>query len=184
MMSKSALACLAAVALLGAAAPPAARAVPSPAAVQASDMAAREALVRRFFEISQMEKVMNAMMESMIAPLLNDSRIPADKIPIVREAFLEGFGNVMPQMMEAYVEQYAAAFTLEELEQLVAFYDSPVGRSVMAKTVVLSRQTGEMVERFRPTMEAEMQRQLCARIECPAAPPVVVVPSAGARTKP
>lgn len=175
----------AAAIILAGGAPAAAVTVSPPvAAVQDSDMAAREALVRRFFEISQMEKLMNTMMESMVAPMLNDSRIPPDKIPIVREAVLEGFGNVMPQMMEAYVEQYAAAFTLEELEHLVAFYDSPLGRSVMAKTVTLSRQSGEMVERFNPIMEAEMRRQLCSRIECPAPPPVVVVPSTGARAKP
>ena len=181
-MIRTTIACLAAVAALSAAAPAAARTDP-PAAVagrQDAEFEAREALVRRFFEVSQFEKLTNTMMESMVAPMLSDSRIPADKVPVVREAFLEAFGNVMPQMMDAYVEQYAGTFTLQELEELVAFYESPTGRSVMAKTLTLSRQAGDMIERFQPLMEAEMRRQLCARIDCPAPaaePPVIVAPS-------
>lgn len=178
-MLKSMLSGLAAVAVLACAAPAAAEVAPTTPVVQDADQAAKEALVRRYFEVSQFEKIMNAMMEQMMAPMLNDQSIPRDKIPIVREAVLEGFGNVLPQMMDAYVTQYATAFTREELEQLVAFYESPVGRSIMNKTMVLTRQAGEMIERFSPIMEAEMMRQLCARIDCPAqsAAPPVIVPS-------
>lgn len=185
MMSKSALACLAAIAVLGAAAPVAAQTAPQvPAAAQGAEQQAKAALVRRYFDAIQFDKLMNVMMESMMASMMENGRIPEDKIPVLREAALEAFGNVLPQMVEANIEIYAQAFTLEELEQLVAFYESPVGRSLMAKTVVLSRQSGEMIQRFQPIMQEEMRRQLCARIDCPAAPPVVVAPSAGARAKP
>lgn len=178
-MLKLALAGLATL-TLGLAAPTVAMAAsPPPAVVQDAEQAAKEALVRRYFEVSQFEKIMNAMMEQMVAPMLNDPSIPRDKVPVVREAVLEGFGNVLPQMMDAYVTQYATAFTLEELEELVAFYESPVGRSIMNKTMMLTRQAGEMIERFSPIMEAEMLRQLCARVDCPAetAAPPLIVPS-------
>jgi hypothetical protein len=175
-MSKLALAGLATLALsLAAPAVAVANVAPPSAVTQDAELAAKEALVRRYFEVSQFEKMMNSMMEQMIAPMLNNDSIPPEKIPVVREAVLEGFGNVLPQMMEAFVEQYAATFTLEELEQLVAFYESPVGRSIMTKTMVLAREAGGMIERFSPIMEAEMRRQLCARIDCPA-PPLQVVP--------
>lgn len=174
MMLKSTLGGLAAIALLACAAPAAAAVVASPAVTQDAEQAAKEALVRRYFEVSQFEKMMNTMMESMMAPMMSDTRIPQDKVPVFREAVLAAFGNVLPQMIDAYVEQYATAFTLDELQQLVAFYESPVGRSVMAKTLTLSRDAGQMMERFTPIMEAEMRRELCARVECPAAPPVIV----------
>ncbi len=182
-MSKFILAGLAAAVLLGCATPTAAQ-TPAPGAAETTDQAVKRTLVRRYLDALQLEKLMNSMMESMMAPLMADSSIPADKLPIVREAFLEAFGVVMPQMMEMNVDLYVETFTVEELEQLVAFYESAVGRSVMAKTLTLSRQSGEIMARATPILEAEMQRQLCARIECPAAPPVVVVPSAGARATP
>lgn len=176
-MLKLALAGLATL-TLGLAAPAVATASTPPTVVaQDADQAAREALVRRYFEVSQFEKMMNAMMESMMAPMMSDVRIPEDKVPVVREAILEAFGNVLPQMVDAFVVDYANTFTRDELEQLVAFYESPTGRSIMVKTLTLSRGAGDMIERFNPIMEAEMRRQLCARIECPAPPPLVVTPS-------
>jgi len=141
-------------------------AAPPPAAD--ATLAERQALVRRFFVVIQFDKMMNVMMESMIGSTTLDQRIPVEKREVVREVTLEAFAAVMPQMMEANVELYADAFTLDELQQLVAFYESPVGRSMMSKTVMLSRQAGEMVERFQPIMEREMMTRLCARIDCDA----------------
>lgn len=173
-MSKSILAGLAAALFLGCAAPAVAQTPPPAAQADAPEQAEKQALVRRYFEVSQFEKIMNTMMESMMAPMMNDPRIPPEKLPVLREAILEGFGNVVPQMMDAFVIQYAETFTLTELQELVAFYESPIGRSIMNKTLILTRQSGDMMERFGPIMEAEMRRQVCARIDCPAAPPVIV----------
>lgn len=134
----------------------------------ASETAAKEALVRRYFAVAQLEKITNGMLEAMIEPMLAQSRIPEDKHDLFRQTMQETFAAVMPQMMEAYVVQYTEAFTLEELQQLVAFYESPVGQSIMTKTVLLSREAGAMMERFQPIMHREMMTRLCARIDCGA----------------
>lgn len=178
-MLKHTLAGLAAV-VLTCAAPVVAKAATPPSAVVAQDgeLEARRALVRRYFEVAQFDKVMNTMMEAMATPMVANMRLPQDKVPVVREAFLVAVGNVMPQMMDAYVDQYAGAFTRPELEDLVAFYESPTGRSIMTKTVALTRDAGVMLERFQPIFDAEIRRQVCARIECPEEriPVVVVAP--------
>lgn len=137
-------------------------------ATGSAEFEAKAALVRRYFVVIQFEKLMNVTMESMTGSILADSGLPEDKYEIVEGAVLEAFAVVMPQMIEANVALYAEAFTLEELEGLVAFYESPIGRSVMVKAVVLSRSSGELLSRFQPIMEEEMMRRLCARIECPA----------------
>lgn len=147
----------------------------SPVAAQASapaarpaDFEARETLIRRYFEVIQFEKLMNVSMESMMGTMLADTDIPEDKYEVVEDSVLEAFAVVMPQMIEASIVMYAEAFTLEELEGLVAFYESPIGRSVMAKSVILSRNAGEILARFQPMMEEETLRRLCAQIDCPA----------------
>jgi uncharacterized protein len=143
-----------------------ATAAPAPA----PDIAERRELVRRFFAVIQFDKMMNVMMESMMGSMTADPRIPAEKQAVVQEVALEAFAVVMPQIVEANVDIYAEAFTLDELQQLVAFYESPVGRSMMTKSVMLSRRAGDMVQRFQPIMEREMMTRLCARIDCePAA---------------
>jgi hypothetical protein len=159
----------AAAALLAVAAPALASETPPPppSEAQDSDLAEREALVRRFFVAMHFEKLMNSMMESMWGPIIaGNEAIPEDKREVVREAAMEAFAVVLPQMTEANIDLYAEAFTVQELTELVAFYESPTGQSLMAKSVILSRQSGEMVQRFTPIMEEEMRRQLCARIDC------------------
>lgn len=142
---------------------------PAAAAAQAADLAERQAMVRRFFVAMQFEKMMNGMMESMWEPMISENEeIPAEKRELVRSAAMAAFAVVLPQMIEANVELYAEAFTLQELTELVAFYESPTGRSLMAKSVMLTRQAGDMVERFTPIMEEEMVRQICARMDCSA----------------
>lgn len=167
-MSKRVLASLAAALLTCAAAPAAAQTPPDmiPVVVRSADHEARAALVRRYFEVIQFNKLMSTTMESSLEPSLADERIPADKRELIRAAALDAFVVVIPQMVDASVEMYAEIFTLAELEQLVAFYESPVGRSVTVKTVMMTQQTGDMIQRFTPVMEQEMMRQLCSRIDC------------------
>jgi hypothetical protein len=160
-------ACVLAVAL-GLAVPSIAAPAVAQEASSAATLAEREALVRRFFVAIQFDKMMNVMMESMLGHILADSGVPEDKREVVREAALEAYAAVIPQMTEANVDLYAQAFTLDELQQLVAFYESPVGRSLMTKTVMLSQQSGAMMERFQPIMERELMTRLCARIDCSA----------------
>ncbi|KQW79660.1 DUF2059 domain-containing protein [Brevundimonas sp. Root1279] len=139
-----------------------------PVVAQDADRAEREALVRRYLTAIQMDKLMNGMMESMMGSMLEDSEIPEEKRELVRDAALAAFANVMPQMNDAMIDMYAEAFTRDELQQLVAFYESPVGRSMMSKTVMLTRQSGELYESFGAAMEEEMMKQLCLRMDCSA----------------
>jgi hypothetical protein len=157
-----------ALAIAGVSLPAQAQDETSSVAVRASDHDARAVLVRRYFEVIQFNKLMNGMMDAMLGSVLVDESIPEDKRGLVREAATDAFAIVLPQMVQANIDLYAEAFTLDELEQLVAFYESPVGRSIMTKTVMLTRESGEMITRFTPIMEAEMMRQLCVRMDCSA----------------
>jgi hypothetical protein len=139
-------------------------------AIQArsDDDASRLVLVRRYFDAIQFDKMVNGMLEGQLDALIAQGRIPADRQSIFREAATATYSVVIPRMVEESMQVYAEAFTTDELEQLVAFYESPVGRSMTAKTVVLTQNTGEIMQRYGPQMEAEMLRQLCNRIDCKA----------------
>lgn len=126
------------------------------------------ALVRRYFDAIQFNKLMNGMIESMAGPMMADGPIPEDKRDLVRTVLLESYEAIMPQMMEAYVALYAEAFTVEELEGLVGFYESPVGRALMSRTVMLTQKSGELYTQFVPILEREMMQRLCARMDCDA----------------
>ena len=160
----------AAAAMLSVAAPVMASEAPAPAiASEDAERAEKLALAERYLTVIQGEKLMNVMMESMVGPMLEDERIPADKREVIREIALESFAVVIPQMMDASIVIYADAFTLEELRGLVAFYESPVGRSLMAKTLMLTQRSNELYGEFIPILQAEMMERMCARLgECGA----------------
>ena len=144
---------------------------PAPTVSRDADYATREALVRRYFVAIQFDKLMNGMIEGMLENILADPRIPADKREVVQDVALESFAAVLPGYMDRVVEVYAEGFTREELVGVVDFYESPIGRSLTAKSVLLTRRTGELMDYFRPAFEADMQRRLCDRIGC--APEIV-----------
>jgi hypothetical protein len=139
-----------------------------PAAARPAEFEVKAELVRRYFVVIQFEKLMSVSMESMMDTMLAGTNIPDDKYELVRDSVLEAYEAVLPEMIEANVAMYAEAFTREELEGLVAFYESPIGQSLMVKSVMLSRNSGEVLARFQPIMEAETLRRLCARMACPA----------------
>jgi hypothetical protein len=139
-----------------------------PEAAEPAEFEVKADLVRRYFVVIQFEKLMTVSMESLMGSMMGNTALPEDKVALMREAALEAYEVILPQMIEANVAIYAEAFTVEELEGLVAFYESPIGQSVMVKSVMLSRGAGEVFERFQPLIQEEMRRQLCVRIDCPA----------------
>ncbi|GLS00057.1 hypothetical protein GCM10007859_00600 [Brevundimonas denitrificans] len=144
---------------------PAAGQATAPSA-QSAEVDAKAALVRRYFAAIQFDKLMNGMIESMLQNILADPRIPAEKREVIEDVALESFAAVMPGYMDRVVAVYAEEFTREELEGVVEFYESPVGRSLTARSVILTRRTGELMNYFQPAFEADMQRRLCDRIGC------------------
>lgn len=133
-----------------------------------ADSARKSALIRRYLVAIQYEKLVNTTIDSMAGELLARSRIPEEKRGVARDALIAAYAVVLPQMQEATIELYAEIFTIDELEQMVSFYESAAGRSIMAKTVMLSQRSGEMMREFAPIMEREMTSQLCRRLDCEA----------------
>jgi hypothetical protein len=74
------------------------------------------------------------------------------------------------EIKDDYISLYTAAFTEEELHQLIGFYNTPVGRKVVEKRPVLMRQSMEIgrqqVMRIMPEIEMlseEMVRDIRRR---------------------
>lgn len=139
-----------------------------PVATQDADHDARRALIHRYFVAIQFEKLMNGVLESTLESMLSDPSIPADKREVVMEVVLETFRASMPAYQEAVIDLYADEFTVEELQGMVDFYESPIGRSLTAKSVMLSQRSNELYAQFMPVWQADIQRRLCARLSCDA----------------
>ena len=64
---------------------------------------------------------------------------------------------------------YAEIYTSEELEAQLAFYESPMGRQIAAKSFQLGMATQEVTEDSMIAFVTELQSKYCAQFNCDAA---------------
>lgn len=137
-----------------------------------------EALVRRYLAAVHFERNMDNMQAAMLpvvaeqAARQSPSLTAEDRqaiVDIVRSVIRE---RMMPQMIERMVPLYAQTFSIEELKGLVAFYESPVGRSITDKLPALAPKGAEITRELLPGVQAEVLRrivvEMCAKHACGA----------------
>lgn len=102
----------------------------STAAAQAtSDDAAKAAVVRHLLEINGVA----AMMQHTIANLIPAERASNPNVPpAFWDAFAARVQKEVPVLIDSLVPIYTKRFTLTELQQIVQFYESPIGRHLAA----------------------------------------------------
>lgn len=61
------------------------------------------------------------------------------------------------QLKPTYVKLYAQAFSEGEIDSMLAFYKSPAGRAMVAKTPELMSQANQIVQQRMVSMQPEMQ---------------------------
>ncbi len=115
--------------------------VPSgPAAAQASDKAT---LIRRLLTLTNVAALAVTAMETSIpAQRAANPRIPKE----FWDEFMARARRDMPKLVDAMLPIYDQHFTKAQLEQLVSFYESPVGQhlaKVQPEITVQSMQAGQ-----------------------------------------
>jgi hypothetical protein len=68
----------------------------------------------------------------------------------------------VPEFMTKSATVYATIFTLKELEDIVAFYDSPSGRAFVAKTSSASGPMAEVLHDLGGEIQADTRQRFCA----------------------
>ncbi len=87
--------------------------------------AAKAAAIRRLLELNGAARLALSGMESMVpAQRAANPQIPA----AFWDAFLARARRALPQLVDALVPIYASHFNQAELDQLVRFYESPLGK--------------------------------------------------------
>ena len=93
----------------------------------------KEAAIRRFMQLTGGESILTDMangMRTLLRPTLEDSLPPGEYRAKLIDLFLEKFGSrfTTEVIIPMVVSVYAKRFSEEDLKQLIAFYESPLGR--------------------------------------------------------
>lgn len=93
----------------------------------------KEAAIRRFMQLTGGEGVVTDLangMRTALRPTLEDSLPPGEYRAKLIDLFLEKFGSRFTKeiIVPMVISVYAKRFSEEDLKQLIAFYESPLGR--------------------------------------------------------
>ena len=124
------------------------------------DAAHRLQLAERFIELMQVDQ-MGEMMQG-----LASSMVPPHEQRFLTDALSDAVGQLTPRIFEAMAPIYAEIFTLQELQDLVAFYESPTGVALVSKSYEALPQITAAVNGIMPEILNDMATNLCASLEC------------------
>lgn len=122
------------------------------------------ALSQRLLVAMDAQKNSEAVMKSIGEATIQTgpTQMPEAERRRMHETFEAAMRTVLPDMFTRMTILQAQVYSEAELDALVAFYESPVGRSVTRKTAELGPgMTAVMVE-FAPRIQAEMTTRICA----------------------
>jgi hypothetical protein len=63
-------------------------------------------------------------------------------------------------MKEDFIQLYLSVYTEEELQQLISFYESPVGQKMIAKTPLLMQQTMAISQKHTANLIPKIQKMV------------------------
>lgn len=144
---------------------PPARASEAPQAT--SEPSARQlALTRRYIDLMMSDQFEDVIREMIGDEAARDSSLPDEDRQFIVDLTAELVTDLMPQMINEMVPVYAAAFTEAELEALVAFYDTEMGRTIAAKSVQVMPAADRAVMSVIPQMLDKMAARMCQHYGC------------------
>ncbi|WP_158278066.1 DUF2059 domain-containing protein [Caulobacter endophyticus] len=138
----------------------------------ASSPRARE-LAHRYVSAMDMKKNFAPMLDNLMAGMLQqqmasakgDDEAKALVGKAVREAFNESVeAGMLDRMMAAMEPAIAESFSEDELQAMVDFYESPTGRSIIAKMPSFGVKSSAAVVAIMPEMQADLERRLLAKL--------------------
>ena len=160
---------------------------------------AKEAAIRHLMDITETSKLgenMNAAVIRQVHDFISQA-LPQDQVPKFMDTFSQKYTASAPTgpVTDAMVPIYARNFTMEEIQQLTKFYESPLGQhlvKVMPKVVGESQAAGARIDqplavaalRSMETDYPQIKQMLPAERSAPASDAAPAMPANGPATAP
>lgn len=158
--------------------------------------AAKQAKVQELFDVMHMDRTVGQMM-SRINRMIEQSAqtLPGtEQMTAQQKALAQDFMHQAMNLSETemswkslepeYERIYAATFSIQELDAIIAFYKSPAGQAMLDKTPELTQDSMQVVQRrmvelqpkMRALQEQFMEKIKATEVEKPAVQPKSATP--------
>lgn len=123
----------------------------------------QKALAHRYVEALQLQQTseasMQAAMPALIASMPGTNAEKAEMAEDTRDIVT----HMRTKLYALYEPAVAETFTAEELEGIVAFYESPTGQALVAKQPLVSAKLAPAMKTMIPDLMSELLAKQCAR---------------------
>jgi len=139
------------------------------ASVAYADEATKAAKVEEFFKLAKMDEMLRQTMDLTMRQVktgvlqqMMDVKLPPDQETALGE-FQDKVARIMSdalgweKLKPAYVKLFAEAYSEAELDDIIAFYRSPTGQAMVAKSPALMAKGSEIVQQRLATAMPELQ---------------------------
>jgi hypothetical protein len=146
--------------------------LPPPAAVTAKPSAEQLAAARDLLVATHVKELLGTVVNTLIPPMVaavrrQNPNVSDDAINALTAALQDEMSADSDQLMDLYATIYAEHFTTDELQQLAAFYRSPVGQKYVATVPSMFKEIMpvaqawglEIGERVKKRLGAELQKR-------------------------
>ena len=142
-----------------------------PATAQPPASPHRVELVARYLNAIHYDAIVDRIIAALLPPMMKLALSQApDVSPEQKAGLTEAVNDALAQWHPMFVERFkaelAAVFTDQELEAAVAFYGSPVGKSIIAKQGELSRAGVRIAAELQPQLATMIAAQICKKLDC------------------
>jgi hypothetical protein len=128
-------------------------------------------LARQVMEASGTQDQTTAILRNVFAQMVDsvEKSAPADKkanADAIIRATNDALSDMVPKLREIAVRAYAETYTDRELADMLAFFQSPSGRSMTAKRPQLMQTVMGQTLRMLPDIQRDMGARICAATTC------------------
>ena len=140
----------------------AAVAQPAPAAPSPE----RLKLAREVFEARGGEETVRLSMDRMVSSMQRALPSNGRTSDVARQAAQDVIKDMLPQLVEIEIEVYAETYDDKQLRDILAFYESPTGQALKAKSPEVAERIGAETGRLVPQITANIAAKVCAQVAC------------------
>lgn len=138
-----------------------------PKASAAAPSAKAMDLSKRYFKAMRLEDTLGKALDMMDPVLLaGGGDGDPEQAEAMRSATKQALDAAMPKYIEKMTPLLASAYSEEELAALVAFYESPVGQSVVAKSRDVGGISSQAMKDLLPGIMDDAMERYCQQMGC------------------
>jgi hypothetical protein len=125
-------------------------------------------LAKRYVAAAHMADSVNAMMKQLQPMLMGqaEAQLTSDEKKILGDAFNVAYAHYLDNYLARITPILAETYSEEELTNIVAFYESPTGQAMVAKSPTLQQKLVPVAMDLVPDLQADMKAEVCAHVSC------------------